>query len=185
MSSAPSRDPALLSASELIVLYRSKSLSPVEATKATLARIERFNGVVNAYCHLDADPALATARASEARWMAGSPLGLADGVPVGVKDNIAVAGMPARFGSKLTSANPLTFDAPAVARLKEQGAVILGKTAMPEYGWKAPVVDQLPPSAALWMPAMDSGGPIKTTTFWCWMRFLGILDSSRVQCPMT
>ena len=137
MNSSISRDPALLSATELVGLYRNRSLSPVEATKATLARIERFNGVVNAYCHLDPDGALAAARASEARWMAGAPKGLTDGVPIGVKDNIAVAGMPSRFGSRLTSADPLTFDAPAVARLKEHGAVILGKTAMPEYGWKA------------------------------------------------
>ncbi len=135
----PSRptDPALLSATELVALYRAKKLSPVEATTATLARIERFNPIVNAYCHLDADGALAAAKASEARWMAGTPKGLADGVPVGVKDNILVEGMPARFGSRLTPATPHKSDAPAVARLKEQGAVILGKTAMPEYGWKA------------------------------------------------
>ena len=135
-TNAPS-DPALLSATELIGLYRAKRLSPVEAVKATLARIERFNGAVNAYCHLDPEGALAAAKASEQRWMAGAPKGLADGVPLGVKDNIAVAGMPSRFGSKLTSTDPQTFDAPAVARLKEHGAVVLGKTAMPEYGWKA------------------------------------------------
>ena len=135
-SNAPS-DPALLSATELVGLYRSKRLSPVEAVKATLARIERFNGAVNAYCHLDPEGALAAARLSEQRWMAGSPKGLADGVPLGVKDNIAVAGMPSRFGSKLTSTDPQTIDAPAVARLREHGAVVLGKTAMPEYGWKA------------------------------------------------
>ena len=58
-------------------------------------------------------------------------------MPVGVKDNIAVAGMPMRFGSRLTGTDPVAFDAPAVARLKEQGAIVLGKTAMPEYGWKA------------------------------------------------
>ena len=69
--------------------------------------------------------------------MAGAPKGLADGVPLGVKDNIAVAGMPGRFGSRLTSTDAVTIDAPAVARLKESGAVVLGKTAMPEYGWKA------------------------------------------------
>ena len=69
--------------------------------------------------------------------MAGSPKGLVDGVPVGVKDNIHVAGMPSRFGSKLTPDAPQKIDAPAVARLKEQGAIVLGKTAMPEYGWKA------------------------------------------------
>ena len=67
----------------------------------------------------------------------GRPSGLLDGVPVGVKDNILVAGMPARFGSRLTSPEPRDSDAPAVARLREHGAVLLGKTAMPEYGWKA------------------------------------------------
>jgi aspartyl-tRNA(Asn)/glutamyl-tRNA(Gln) amidotransferase subunit A len=135
-TNAPS-DPALLSATELISHYRAKRLSPVEVVKATLARIDRFNGTVNAFCHLDPEGALAAAKASEQRWAAGSPKGLTDGVPLGVKDNIAVAGMPTRFGSKLTSTDPHTFDAPAVARLKEHGAIVLGKTAMPEYGWKA------------------------------------------------
>jgi aspartyl-tRNA(Asn)/glutamyl-tRNA(Gln) amidotransferase subunit A len=137
MSQSSTTDPALLSATELVALYREKKLSPVEVTKATLARIERLNPIVNAYCHLDAEGALATAKESEARWTAGRPKGLVDGVPVGVKDNILVAGMPARFGSRLTPDAPHKIDAPAVARLKEQGAVILGKTAMPEYGWKA------------------------------------------------
>lgn len=132
-----SGDPGLLSATELVSRYRRGELSPVEAVQATLARIERFNGAVNAYCHLDTEGALAAARESEKRWMAGAPKGLADGVPVGVKDNIAVAGMPGRFGSLLTSADPVAIDAPAVARLKENGAIVLGKTAMPEYGWKA------------------------------------------------
>jgi aspartyl-tRNA(Asn)/glutamyl-tRNA(Gln) amidotransferase subunit A len=135
-TNAPS-DPALLSATDLVGLYRAKRLSPVEALKATLARIERFNGAVNAYCHLDPEGALAAAKTSEQRWMAGSPQGLADGVPLGVKDNIAVAGMPCRFGSRLTRSEPQTIEAPAVARLREHGAVVLGKTAMPEYGWKA------------------------------------------------
>jgi len=130
-------DPALLSATELVALYRAKKLSPVEAVQATLARIGRFNPIVNAYCHLDAAAALAAAKASEARWQRGGPQGLVDGVPTGVKDNIHVAGMPSRFGSKLTAEAPQEIDAPAVARLKEQGAIVLGKTAMPEYGWKA------------------------------------------------
>ena len=137
MSADTPNDPALASATELIALYRTKALSPVEATKAVLARIERFNGVVNAYCHLDPDGAIAAARASEARWQAGEPKGAIDGVPLGAKDNILVAGMPARFGSRLTGADPQGADAPAVARLREQGAILLGKTAMPEYGWKA------------------------------------------------
>src|SRR5262249_52988238 len=96
--------------------------------EATLKRIERFNEAVNAYCHLDREGALAAAKASEQRWMAGRPKGLTDGVPLGVKDNIAVAGMPIRFGSKLTVTGPASTDAPAVARLKEHGAIVLGKT---------------------------------------------------------
>lgn len=132
-----SGDPALFSATELVARYRRKDLSPVEVVKATLSRIDRFNGAVNAYCHLDAEGALAAAKESEKRWLAGAPKGLADGVPLGVKDNIAVAGMPGRFGSRLTSTDPVTIDAPAVARLRESGAIVLGKTAMPEYGWKA------------------------------------------------
>jgi len=130
-------DCALLSATDLIELYRARALSPVETVKAVLARIERHGPAVNAWCHLDAEGALAAARASEARWQARAPIGLLDGVPVGVKDNLLVAGMPARFGSRLTPSQLREADAPAVARLREQGAVILGKTAMPEYGWKA------------------------------------------------
>src|SRR5262245_14227446 len=61
-------DPALLSATELVALYRARKLSPVEATRATLARIERFNPIVNAFLHLDGDGALAAAKQSEARW---------------------------------------------------------------------------------------------------------------------
>jgi aspartyl-tRNA(Asn)/glutamyl-tRNA(Gln) amidotransferase subunit A len=137
MATAVPSDPAHLSASELVQLYRQKQLSPVEVVQATLARIDHFNPVVNAYCYLDADAALAAARAAEARWMAGAPKGLVDGVPLGVKDNIAVIGMPSRFGSRLTPEVPQTLAAPAVARLEEQGAVLLGKTAMPEFGWKA------------------------------------------------
>jgi len=137
MNAGASSDAALASATELIALYRKGALSPVEATKAALARIERYGGEINAWCHLDPDGALAAARASEARWQAGAPQGLLDGVPAGVKDNILVAGMPARFGSRLTGSEPRSIDAPAAARLREHGAILLGKTAMPEYGWKA------------------------------------------------
>jgi aspartyl-tRNA(Asn)/glutamyl-tRNA(Gln) amidotransferase subunit A len=137
VSTVSSSDIALLSATELTGLYRTRALSPVEAVKAAIALIERLNGAVNAYCHLDPEGALAAAEASQARWLAGAPCGVVDGIPVGVKDNILVAGMPARFGSRLTGADPHAVDAPAVARLREHGAVVLGKTAMPEYGWKA------------------------------------------------
>ena len=137
MATAASSDPAQMSASELVAHYRRQSLSPVEVVTATLERIARLNPVVNAYCHLDADGALRAARGAEARWRSGTPQGRVDGVPLGVKDNIAVRGMPSRFGSRLTDGGPQAFDAPAVARLRAEGAIVLGKTAMPEFGWKA------------------------------------------------
>src|SRR5690349_15822530 len=117
MATTPASDPLELSASELVALYRGKRLSPVEVVAAALARIEGSQPLINAYCHVDAEAAPASARAAEARWRAGSPKGLIDGVPLGVKDNIAVCGLPSRFGSRLTAATPLSFDAPAVARL--------------------------------------------------------------------
>jgi aspartyl-tRNA(Asn)/glutamyl-tRNA(Gln) amidotransferase subunit A len=122
---------------KLIAGYRRKELSPIDVVGAILDRIERHNPFVNAFCHLDAEGALRLARESEVRWVAGAPRGAVDGIPVGVKDNILVAGMPARFGSTLPTATSATDDAPAVARLREQGAIVLGKTAMPEFGWKA------------------------------------------------
>ena len=128
---------AFLSVAELLARYRRKVLSPVDVIDAVLDRLDRHNGVVNAYCWVDREGARRSAREAEARWMAGAPRGLLDGVPVGIKDNLLVAGMPARFGSKLTSDAPSKDDAPAVARLREQGAIVIGKTTMPELDRKS------------------------------------------------
>jgi aspartyl-tRNA(Asn)/glutamyl-tRNA(Gln) amidotransferase subunit A len=137
ITAAPKDDVAFLPVAEVVSHYRRKTLSPVEVVGAVLDRIDRHNNAVNAYCFVDADGARQSAIASEARWMAGAPNGLLDGIPVGIKDNLLVAGMPARFGSRLTSREPPAHDAPAVARLREQGAIVIGKTTMPEFGWKA------------------------------------------------
>jgi aspartyl-tRNA(Asn)/glutamyl-tRNA(Gln) amidotransferase subunit A len=127
-----------LSAIELLHLYRRKSLSPVEATKAVLARIAALNPKLNAFCLVDADGALAAARTSEARWMRAEPMGAVDGVPTSVKDLLLTRGWPTLRGSKLVERNqPWTEDAPAVAKLRAAGAVLIGKTTTPEYGWKA------------------------------------------------
>jgi Asp-tRNA(Asn)/Glu-tRNA(Gln) amidotransferase A subunit family amidase len=80
------------------------------------------------------ESALAAAAESQARGRKGSPLGPIDGVPATVKDNIWAKGLPTRCGAKTTDPSP-AVDVPAVARLREQGAVILGKTGMPEHGW--------------------------------------------------
>ena len=130
-------DICTLSASELVDAFRAKRLSPVEATEAALARIDAHNDAVNAYLLVDAEGALAAARASEARWAKGAPAGLVDGVPTSIKDVLLTRGWPTLRGSKTTDpSQPWDDDAPSVARMREHGAVFLGKTTTPEFGWK-------------------------------------------------
>ena len=130
-------DPCSLTAAELLALYRAKRLSPVEATRAVLERIERLNPVLNAFCLVDTEAAIASAMESEARWMKDAPMGALDGVPVSIKDVILARGWPTLRGSKtIDPKGPWDDDAPAVARLREAGAVLHGKTTTPEFGWK-------------------------------------------------
>lgn len=130
-------DLALWSATELVHAFGRRTVSPVEATEAALSRIGRLNDRLNAFCHVDAEGALAAARASEARWAAAAPLGPVDGVPTSIKDLSLSLGTPTLRGSRTVAPEgPWDVDAPFVARLREQGAVLLGKTATPEFGWK-------------------------------------------------
>ena len=124
-----------LTAAELLRLYRRRELSPVEVTRDQLDRIEKFQPVINAFIVIDRDGALAAAKASEARWQKSEPVGLVDGIGATVKDNVWLKGFPMRRGSVTSSTALLKEDAPAVARLRESGAVILGKTTLPEFGW--------------------------------------------------
>ena len=123
-----------LTCTALTHAYRRGELSPVEVARDVLARIER-HAALNAFLAVEADAVLAAAKNSEARWRAGAPLGAIDGVPASIKDNIWAKGLPTRRGSRTSDAAPAPADSPAVARLREQGAVILGKTTMPEHGW--------------------------------------------------
>src|ERR671934_3020712 len=104
---------------------RPRALSPVEVVRDVLVRIERFNPSVNAFLLVDGEGALAAARAAEQRWQRGEPAGLVDGIAASVKDNIWAKDWPTRKGSATTDLAPAPDDAPAVARLREQGAVIL------------------------------------------------------------
>lgn len=153
-------DIAALSACELLHLYRRHDLSPVEATRAALDRIQRFNPAVNAYCLVDEDRALAAARQSEQRWMASAPKGWVDGVPTSIKDLLLSKGWPTLRGSRTVDPNqPWIENAPCVDRLEEHGAVFLGKTTTPEFGWKG-VTDS--PLAGVtrnpWNTARTAGG---------------------------
>ncbi|MGO4392118.1 amidase [Variovorax sp. M-6] len=123
-----------LSARELLAGYRDKSLSPVEVTRAVLDHIERWEPHLQATWLLRPEAALEQARAAEARWGRGEPVGPLDGLPTTIKENIATRGDPMPAGTAATDLRPAAADAPPAARLKEAGAVILGKTTMPDYG---------------------------------------------------
>jgi aspartyl-tRNA(Asn)/glutamyl-tRNA(Gln) amidotransferase subunit A len=126
-----------MTATQLVASYRSKDLSPVEVAEYLLGRIEALDANINAMCLIDAEITLAQARASEERWMSGEPQGLLDGVPVAIKDLVVSKGWPTMRGSKTVDPNqPCEHDAPSVARLREHGAVFIGKTTTPEFGWK-------------------------------------------------
>jgi aspartyl-tRNA(Asn)/glutamyl-tRNA(Gln) amidotransferase subunit A len=129
-------DPLALSARQLAALFARRALSPVEVLNAALTRIEREEPKINAFIFLNGDGARKAAKASEERWGKRAPLSAADGLVTTIKDNILLAGFPIRRGSMTSSDAPATKDAPASTRLKEAGCVIVGKTTLPEFGWK-------------------------------------------------
>ncbi|MEV6652375.1 amidase [Streptomyces sp. NPDC051219] len=126
-----------LTARRLLSGYERGDFSPVEATRAALDRAEQVQPRVNAFVRIDARDALDQAEAATERWRRKEPLGLLDGVPVSVKDILLMRGGPTLRGSKTVRADGTwDEDAPSVARLREHGAVLLGKTTTPEFGWK-------------------------------------------------
>ncbi len=131
-------DIATLSAAAMRRAFARHDLSPVEVTRAALARMARLEPSLNAMVLIDEEGALRAARDSERRWFAGRALGPLDGVPATVKDLVDLAGFPTRRGSRVTDPRPVTQDSPAVLSLKAAGCVILGKTTTTEFGWKSP-----------------------------------------------
>ncbi|GJE44603.1 Acylamidase [Methylobacterium soli] len=129
-----------MSALELRRLVASRQVSPVELTERALSRAEATQSSLNAFFVLMPDAARAAARQAEAAVMQGGALGLLHGLPVSVKDLIAVAGQPFASGSRAMADNVATVDAPSVERLRQHGAIIIGKTTTSEFGCK-PVGD--------------------------------------------
>jgi aspartyl-tRNA(Asn)/glutamyl-tRNA(Gln) amidotransferase subunit A len=130
----PVQDLANLTATQLLSLFRSRTASPVEVIEAVFKRIERVNGEINAFCLLDKEAALSAARESERRWRRGEPAGFVDGVPVSVKDLSYTAGWPTLRASRaLLNRGPWDEDSPSVARMREHGAILFGKTTVPEF----------------------------------------------------
>ena len=126
-------DLADLSAVRLIAEYRA-GRSPVDVAEAVLARIAALEPTVKAFYTHDPEAVLTAARASERRWQSDSPQGILDGVPITLKENIATRGTPVPLGSAATELVPAEADAPAAARVLDAGAILLGKTTMPDYG---------------------------------------------------
>jgi len=149
-----------LSAGELLRRYRARSLSPVEVARAIFDQVAAVNPHVNALYHIDTDGALGAARKSEKRWWHGVPQGALDGVPVTLKDSVRVKGMPSPSGTRALTGQPdEPHDSPVTARLREQGAVILGKTTMPDFGMIASGISSLHGvTRNPWNPACNSGG---------------------------
>jgi aspartyl-tRNA(Asn)/glutamyl-tRNA(Gln) amidotransferase subunit A len=148
------------SATELLELYRRGEASPVEATRAVLARVDTVDPLLNSFCLVAHDEAMASAVASEARWRRGEPMGPLDGVPTSIKDLILTKGWPTRRGSHTVDPDqPWDVDAPATARLREAGAVLIGKTATPEFGCKGETNSSLTGiTRNPWDPSNTSGG---------------------------
>jgi len=122
---------------ELSAGLTRKEFSPVDLLDATIARIETLEPRLNMFSHTDFAAARASAREAEGRILRGEKRGELDGIPTSIKDLIAVKGMPQRFGSRASSTDPSGLDAPSVDRLRNAGAVILGKSTTSEFGCKA------------------------------------------------
>ena len=130
------QDICWMSAVDIVGAIREKKLSPVEVTEAVLERIEAVNPKINAYVTITADYARTEAKKAEDAVMKGEKLGPLHGVPVSIKDLVFTKGVRTTMGSKLLADFIPEEDAVLVMRLKEAGAIMLGKTNTPEFGLK-------------------------------------------------
>jgi aspartyl-tRNA(Asn)/glutamyl-tRNA(Gln) amidotransferase subunit A len=146
------------SLAEAASAVRARAVSPVELTRACLDRIERVDGVVHAFVSVDAEGALEAARAAEREIQAGRHRGPLHGIPIALKDNYDTVGVATRNGSKVFADRMPARDATTWARLREAGAVLLGKATMSEAAWGV----DFPPVRNPWdvrrNPGLSSGG---------------------------
>jgi len=148
-----------LGVAELGAGFATGKFTPLEVTKATLARAEVVQQRYNAFSLIDADIALRMAEESTARWRSGAPSSPIDGVPTTIKDIVWVKDRAVRYGSRTTSTQPCVQDAPSVKRLRAAGAILIGLTTTPEFGWKA--VTESPLTGVTrnpWNPQTTPGG---------------------------
>ena len=152
-------EPHWLSATELGQAFAERRLSPVELMRALLTRIERLDPQLHVFIRLDAEAALDAARAAEAELSAGRRRGPLHGVPVGIKDIIDVAGLPTTCHSKILLDTVARSDAAVVARLRQAGAIVIGKLSTHEFALGGPSFDlPFPPARNPWNPEHHPGG---------------------------
>jgi amidase/aspartyl-tRNA(Asn)/glutamyl-tRNA(Gln) amidotransferase subunit A len=148
-----------LSVAELTAGYAAGTISPMDVAGAALDRADTINPKFHAFTFIDHDGALTAASAAETRWRNKTPLSPLDGVPVTIKDIVRVKNWTVTYGSRTAAAGLCDQDAPAVAAWRAAGAVFIGQTTTPEFGWKA-VTDS--PRYGLtrnpWNPALTPGG---------------------------
>jgi len=154
-----SQDLCFLSATELRARIIRKEISPVEITRAALARAEQLQPELNCFITLCTEQALAQAQVAERQVMTGEPLGLLHGIPLTIKDIVNTKGVRTTFGAVPYRHNIPTEDAVAAARLREAGAILIGKTTTPEFGSKcltdSPLFGR---TRNAWSAAHTSGG---------------------------
>ena len=144
---------------ELASRIRNGTLSPVTVVDAFLDRIERVNPEINAYVTVLDDRARKRAREAEAALQSGEKVGPLHGVPVAIKDLVDVEGVKTTSGSELRSDNVATQDDIVVQRLRDAGAIVLGKTNTPEFGRKPMTTNRLfGPTGNPWNPERTAGG---------------------------
>lgn len=148
-----------LTATQLAAGFGAGSFTPTQALQACLSRSAEVNPRLNALITRDAGAAAQAAEQSTARWRAGHALGGLDGVPVTIKDNLQVRGLPTHWGSRALAGLVAERDELPVAKLREAGAVIFGKTNVPEFTMQGytgnPVFG---PTGNPWNPALTPGG---------------------------
>lgn len=148
-----------LTLSEAARAFASRTLSPVEYLTALLQRIDKLDPTLHAFIRLDADAAVDAARAAETEISARRIRGPLHGIPIGVKDIIDVAGLPTTCHSKILVDNVARQDAAVIARLREAGALMLGKLSTHEFAIGGPSFDlPFPPARNPWNPDHHPGG---------------------------
>src|SRR6478609_9151511 len=155
----PPMDVAFLTIAELNRLYRQRELSPVEVTKALLARIAAHDGKLHSFLRLTEEVALREAEAAERELMAGQARGPLHGVPYALKDIVETAGIATTGHSKLRQDYVPREDAELVKRLKAGGGIMMGKLATWEFALGGPSFDlPWPPARNPWNPEYLPGG---------------------------